>query len=87
MRYLQAHRERATFSLGVAGRSQQKLKELAVDLGLGVDVKQFVVDVADEGSVERAVDGVRVVVNAVGPFYPASLPVARYVASFCFEGM
>ena len=82
MRYLAAHRERSTFTLGVAARSQEKLYKLSKEIGLGSDVKHFVLDLAssDEESVERIVEQARVVINTIGPYYPTSLPIARYVS-------
>ena len=84
MRYLHAHRERSTFTLGVTARSTQKPKQLTVDLGLGSDVRQVVLNLATshENEVERVIAGARVVINTVGPFYPTSLPVARCVTRF-----
>ena len=53
-----------------------------VDAAEAADVKHFVLDLAssDEEAVERIVEQARVVINTIGPYYPTSLPIARYVS-------
>ena len=66
---LQNHRERPSFSFGIAARSQSKLTKLQEELGLDKSVQQFVVDVTDHQQVENVVSQASVVINTVGPFW------------------
>ncbi|KAH8103424.1 Saccharopine dehydrogenase-domain-containing protein [Cristinia sonorae] len=66
---LQTHRERPSFSFGIAGRSQSKLAKLKKDLKLDDSVQIFDVDVTSEEQVEGVVSQAAVVINAVGPYW------------------
>lgn len=76
-RYLHVHRERDSFSLGVAGRSKTKLKELSDDLDLEDSVKVFTVDVTKEDELDNLISQTKVVINTVGPFLKWSKPVVQ----------
>ncbi|KAL4079024.1 Saccharopine dehydrogenase-domain-containing protein [Scleroderma citrinum] len=77
-RYLAAHRQRATFTFGLAARSQQKLKALTDELGDSVfQVATFIVDVTQPDNVEMVIQEARVIINAVGPFWRWGTPVVE----------
>lgn len=71
-RYLSTHPDfldrKFTFALG--GRSPQKLAKVAAELGVDETAVPHVhVDVLDSAQVTQAVQGARVVINAVGPYW------------------
>ncbi|KAL4062488.1 Saccharopine dehydrogenase-domain-containing protein [Scleroderma yunnanense] len=77
-RYLATHPQRATFTFGLAARSQQKLKVLTDELGDAVHkVPTFVVDVTKADAVESVVQEARVVINAVGPYRLWGTPIVQ----------
>jgi len=76
---LNVHPERARFDLAIAGRSQKKLEQVKLELGLGDDIGSFVVDFHDYASVEAAVTQTKVVINAIGPSWNNSDLVVRCV--------
>lgn len=81
-RYLSTHSEfldnKFTFALG--GRSKDKLGQIASELGISEErVPHVIVDVLDAGQVARAVQGVRVVANVVGPYWRWGKLVVKYV--------
>ncbi|EAU91742.1 saccharopine dehydrogenase [Coprinopsis cinerea okayama7 len=76
--YLATHPQKALFSLGVAARSESKLRGVLQELGLGESgIRTVTLDVTDPDSVERAVKAARVVVNTVGPYWRWGTPVVR----------
>ena len=77
--YLASHRERSSFTLGIAARSQAKLVEIKRKLQLDDSVREFTVDVTRFEQVDHIVQQVKVVVNAVGPFWRWGTPVVRCV--------
>ncbi|KAI5119826.1 hypothetical protein M0805_004761 [Coniferiporia weirii] len=79
-RYLHVHRERDSFSFGVAGRSKARLNELAEELGLGAAVPIFEVDVTRDDEVYDAVRHAKVVISAVGPYFRWGMSVVRVCA-------
>ncbi|TDL16448.1 hypothetical protein BD410DRAFT_795386 [Rickenella mellea] len=83
-RYLQAHRDRGTFTFAIAGRSRTKLAHLVAELKLDVvnDVEVVEVDVMndDEEKLESVVRRVKVVINLVGPYWRYGTPVVRACA-------
>jgi len=82
--YLLKHVSRSSFSLQLAGRSKSKLDALAAELkrdNLSLDGVEFIlIDVTNDGQLERAVKDVRVVINTVGPFWSWGTPVVRACA-------
>ena len=78
------HRERQSFSFGLAGRSSTKLKELVSNLSLpsSVSIETFVVDVCDTASIDNLFHTARprVIISAVGPYVLYGLPLARACA-------
>ncbi|KAF9649489.1 hypothetical protein BDM02DRAFT_3186249 [Thelephora ganbajun] len=80
VRNLNAHPERARFGLAIAGRSQKKLEQVKLELGLGSDVGSFVVDVHDYASVEAIATQARVIINAIGPYWKTADLVVRACA-------
>lgn len=79
VKYLAHHPDRSQFSLAIAGRSQSKLADLARKLDLPHTVQQLHVDIADQRSVDDAVNAATVVINAVGPYWTWGKPVLGYV--------
>ncbi|TEB38155.1 hypothetical protein FA13DRAFT_1657074 [Coprinellus micaceus] len=74
--YLATHSQKQLFVLGLGARSEEKLKQVADELGIANKVDEFVnVDVKDKASVERAVKRTRVVINVVGPYWHYGTPV------------
>ena len=79
-RYLINHPQRASslFTLVLGGRSRDKLNKLAASLGLSTNADStVVVDLSDYESVENAVVRVKVVINAVGPYWKFGDNVVR----------
>ncbi|TFK50767.1 hypothetical protein OE88DRAFT_1659822 [Heliocybe sulcata] len=68
-RYLSNHPQRAEFTLALGARSRDRLEKLAKEIGLGEDVHLIQVDVTNAEDVERAIEGVKVVINTVGPYW------------------
>jgi len=95
VRYLANHPQRSTFSFGIAGRSEQKLKALVKELSLGaclpfsssrtllltvtVNVPKFVVDASQEGQVQKALRQTKVVINIMSPYLLLGENIVRYV--------
>lgn len=79
-KYLAEHPQRSSFTLGIAARSQAKLADLKKRLNLDESVKEFVVDVTKFEDVENTVQQVKVVINAVGPFWRWGTSVVRACA-------
>lgn len=81
IRYLATHRDRTSFTFGLAGRSKSKLDRLVSDLDLA-GVKTFTVDVLDDVSIERLFDEAqpKVLLTTVGPYWTYGFPVARACA-------
>ena len=69
-RYLADHAP-AGVTVGLAGRSPEKLEQLAEELG--VDWPLVVADTSDEASLAAMASGPRVVATTVGPYWPAGL--------------
>ncbi|KAG8903197.1 hypothetical protein FRB99_003609 [Tulasnella sp. 403] len=81
LQYLASHPSRKTlteskvnpgdFTLGVGGRSLDRVRRACVEFSLKEDhdVKLLQVDTLDEKQVREAVKGFRVVISAVGPFW------------------
>ncbi|THH17089.1 hypothetical protein EW146_g3650 [Bondarzewia mesenterica] len=76
-RYLTQHPQRSSFTLAVAGRSQDKLDALGLDESVGV----YVVNVKDWNAVDDLVKQFKVVVNTVGPYWHTGTPVVRACAN------
>ena len=75
-RYLTTHPQRATFTLGLAARSQQKLKALVDELGdAALHVRTFIVDVTNSDEVGTVVQEAHVVLNAVALYSQRGNPV------------
>jgi short subunit dehydrogenase-like uncharacterized protein len=68
--YLAEHAP-AGVTIGLAGRSLEKLKRTAAILG--VDWPLIVADVSDEASLAAMASGARVVATTVGPYWPIGL--------------
>ena len=68
--YLTEHAP-AGVTVGLAGRSPEKLEQLAEELG--VDWPLVVADTSDEASLAVMASGARVVATTVGPYWPAGL--------------
>lgn len=81
-RYLAAHPQftQGLFSFSVAARSQSKLHTLVQQLSLPPTINVVQVDITDDTDLEKAVRSAKVVINAVGPYWPSGLPVVRCVA-------
>lgn len=75
--YLANHPERSSFTLGITARSQNKLVEIKKKLRLDDSVREFVVDVTKFDELDHVVQQVKVVINAVGPFWRWGTPVVR----------
>ncbi|KAH9934322.1 NAD(P)-binding protein [Fomitopsis serialis] len=75
--YLAHHPQRASFTFGVAGRSQAKLEALKKSLDLNDTIKVVQLDVTNGAQVEEAVKSAQVVINAVGPSIYWGEPVLR----------
>jgi short subunit dehydrogenase-like uncharacterized protein len=69
-RYLAEHAP-AGVTIGLAGRSPEKLELTAEELG--VDWPLVVADISDEASLAAMASGARVVATTVGPYWPAGL--------------
>jgi len=69
-RYLAEHAP-ASVTIGLAGRSPEKLQRTAAELG--VDWPLVVADTSDETSLAAMASGARVVATTVGPYWPAGL--------------
>jgi short subunit dehydrogenase-like uncharacterized protein len=68
--YLAEHAP-AGVTIGLAGRSREKLKRTAAELG--VDWPLVVADTSDEASLAAMASGARAVATTVGPYWPAGL--------------
>jgi short subunit dehydrogenase-like uncharacterized protein len=68
--YLTEHAP-AGVTVGLAGRSPEKLEQLAEELG--VDWPLVVADTSDEASLAAMASGARVVATTAGPYWPAGL--------------
>ena len=62
-------------SVGLAGRSREKLERTAAEIG--VDWPLVVADAADEESLAALAGGARVVCTTVGPYWPSGLKLAN----------
>jgi short subunit dehydrogenase-like uncharacterized protein len=69
-RYLAEHAP-AGVTIGLAGRSPEKLERTAMELG--VDWPLVVADISDAASLAAMASGARVVATTVGPYWPAGL--------------
>jgi short subunit dehydrogenase-like uncharacterized protein len=69
-RYLAEHAP-AGVTIGLAGRSPEKLERTAAELG--VDWPLVVADTSDEASLAAMAGGARVVATTVGPYWPGGL--------------
>ncbi|KAL6305121.1 Saccharopine dehydrogenase-domain-containing protein [Sparassis latifolia] len=76
-RYLCNHPQRATFTLAVAGRSKVRLESLKTSVALDDRVELLQIDVAKPEELDAAVEGVKVVINAVGPYWRWGTEVVR----------
>ncbi|KAF8661486.1 hypothetical protein AX16_001323 [Volvariella volvacea WC 439] len=76
-RYLAAHPQRSQFTFTVSGRSSSKLEELVKDLGLDSSIPVLKIDVSNEEDIKKAVEGVKVVINTVGPYLRWGTKVVR----------
>ena len=79
-RYLVNHPQRPSsqFTLSLGGRSREKLNEVAISLGSTANSDSIVVvNLSDYSSVESAVVGAKVVINAVGPYWKFGDNVVR----------
>ena len=74
-RYLYAHPQRSSFTFGIGGRSDSKLKALRNEVNLDDSVESVLVDVMISDQVERAVQCAKVIINTVGPFWKYSAVV------------
>jgi len=66
---LQNHRERPSFSFGIAARSTSKLAQLKADFKLDASVQTYEFDVTNPQQVEAVVGQAAIVINTVGPFW------------------
>lgn len=80
VQYLESHPQRGQFSLGIAGRSLQKLQILSKELSLSSDVSIFAFDITSYAEVEGVVQTASVVINCIGPFFKWSTPIVRACA-------
>lgn len=74
--YLAEHAP-AGVTVGLAGRSPEKLQRTAAELG--VDWPLVVADTSDEASLAAMASGARVVATTVGPYWPAGFEARRCV--------
>jgi len=72
--YLAEHAP-AGVTVGLAGRSPEKLEQLAEELG--VDWPLVMADTSDEASLAAMASGARVVATTVGPYWPAGLKLVN----------
>ncbi|KAH7906635.1 Saccharopine dehydrogenase-domain-containing protein [Hygrophoropsis aurantiaca] len=68
VQYLNTHRQKASFTFGLAGRSQSKLSALISEFSLN-DVPVFTVDVSNAAEVESVICHARVIINTIGPYW------------------
>jgi len=74
------HPERSKFKYAIAGRSVNKLNDLAKELKLDKsNVTVIGVNISNFEELEALVKRTRLVINCVGPFALYSTPVVRYV--------
>ncbi|TCD69589.1 hypothetical protein EIP91_007011 [Steccherinum ochraceum] len=66
---LQHHRERPSFSFGIAARSQRKLEQLREELKLDKSTQSFEFDVHNAQQVESVVSQAAIIINTVGPYW------------------
>ncbi|EJD08367.1 uncharacterized protein FOMMEDRAFT_101779 [Fomitiporia mediterranea MF3/22] len=80
-RYLAVHRERGSFTFGLAGRSKSKLAQLVSDLNIP-EIQTYTVDVTDDESLSSLLSSSRakVLLSTVGPYMRWGMPVARACA-------
>ena len=79
-RYLEKHPERPKVKYAVAGRSVNKLNDLANELKLDQSNAAVIgVNISDSEALEALVRRTRLVINCVGPFALYSTPVVRCV--------
>lgn len=76
---LHTHRERTSFSFGLAARSEGKLAKLKADFKLDESVHTFVCDVTDAQQVENVVSQAAVIINTVGPYWTWGTAVVESV--------
>ncbi|KAH7912758.1 Saccharopine dehydrogenase-domain-containing protein [Hygrophoropsis aurantiaca] len=68
VQYLNSHRQKASFTFGLAGRSQSKLSGLISEFSLN-NVPVFTVDVTNAAEVESVIQHAQVIINTVGPYW------------------
>ncbi|KAG8993481.1 hypothetical protein FRB90_000680 [Tulasnella sp. 427] len=83
LKYLSTHPTRTqpdkAFTLGLAGRSVEKLRRAAVEVGME-DMPIHELDIQNEDQIRTLFDRYRVVVTSVGPFWQYGKPVAKVCA-------
>ncbi|GJJ08506.1 hypothetical protein Clacol_002724 [Clathrus columnatus] len=80
VKFLNAHRERSTFTFTISARSKDKLETLSKELDLNAQVQVLLLDLEDIPSLEKAIKRSKVVINTVGPFWLHGTPVVRLCA-------
>jgi short subunit dehydrogenase-like uncharacterized protein len=78
-KYLEKHPSRGSFSLGIGGRSLQKLQILSQEHAFSPNVAIFAFNIAEFEEVNDAVRKAKIVINCIGPFWKYSMPIVRYV--------
>ena len=78
-RYLEKHPNRDSFSLGIGGRSLQKLQSLSQAHSFSPDVAIFAFNITQFEEVNDVVRKAKIVINCIGPFWKYSTPIVRYV--------
>jgi short subunit dehydrogenase-like uncharacterized protein len=81
IQYLASHPRRGQFSLGIGGRSLQKLQSLAKELPSPTGIAAFAFDITNYAEVENVVKHAKVIINCIGPFWKWSTPVVKYVVA------
>ena len=82
-KYLIQHSQKYLFTLGLAARSVDKLKQQLLEKDLYARKLVTVeVDLKKREDVERAVRSTRVIINCVGPYWPSGTPVVACVFRF-----
>lgn len=73
-----AELHRGNLEFKIAGRSEEKLKQLSTSLG--TDIKTAVVNIGDPATLKSALDDTKILINCAGPFTDLGEPVVAEAA-------